>query len=74
MAISDAPTVTPITQRWYFWVGVAAVVAAAAAGTAVGVTAAQPPRKRTEGEICTSKCAACIGLSCTGANVSGLSF
>jgi len=58
---------TPVTQRWYFWVGVAAVVTAAAVGTAVAVTAAQPPRPRTSAEICQGTCDACIGLACFAA-------
>jgi hypothetical protein len=74
LAVTDTAAVAPLYQRWYFWAGVAAVVAAAAVGTAVGVTASQPPRKRTEAEICTDHCAACIGLSCAGSVSSALSF
>jgi hypothetical protein len=74
LAVTDAAPVAPLYQRWYFWAGVAAVVAAAAVGTAVGVTASQPPRKRTESEICTDRCSACIGLTCAGSVSSALSF
>jgi hypothetical protein len=41
-----AATAEPVTSKWYFWVGIAAGVAAVAAGTAIGVSAAasqQPP-------------------------------
>jgi hypothetical protein len=75
VSITQSEPVKPVYERWYFWVGVAAVVAAAAAGTAVAVTTAnQPPRQRTEGEVCTDKCAACIALACTANNMSALSF
>ncbi len=64
---APAPS-TPVYQRWYFWAAIGAVVVAAGVGTAVGVSAAQPPRKRTAPEICMAgPCDGCIGLSCTGA-------
>jgi hypothetical protein len=54
----------PITSKWYFWVGIAAGVAAVAVGTAVGVSAAQP-KPLTPTEICGADgCDGCIGLSC----------
>jgi hypothetical protein len=62
--VTGAPT--PLVQRWYFWAGVAVVVAAAAAGTVVGVMAAQAPRQRPALEVCTGVCDACIGLACAG--------
>lgn len=74
LTVTDTTRVTPVYERWYFWAGVAAVVVAAAVGTTVGVTAAQPPRKRYESEICSGKCDACIALPCTGAVSSGLTF
>jgi hypothetical protein len=62
--VAEAPT--PVVQRWYFWAGVAVVVAAAAAGTVVGVMAAQAPRQRPATEVCTGVCDACLGLACAG--------
>jgi hypothetical protein len=63
---APAPT-KPVYERWYFWAGIGAAVVAAGVGTAVGVSAAQPPRKRTSTEICKGgPCDGCIGLSCTG--------
>jgi hypothetical protein len=53
---------TPIYQRWYFWAGVGAVVAAAVAGTAVAVSA--QPATLTEQQICGAKCDGCIGFQC----------
>jgi hypothetical protein len=71
-AVSEPSASTPVYQRWYFWAGVAAVVVAAGVGTAVGVSAAQPPRKRTEGEVCApGTCDGCIGLTCTGGALTG---
>jgi hypothetical protein len=71
-AVTDPGASTPIYQRWYFWAGVAAVVVAAGVGTAVGVSASQPARKRTEGEVCApGTCDGCIGLACTGGALTG---
>jgi hypothetical protein len=68
--VQTAPASEPITSKWYFWVAVAAGVAAVAAGTAVGVVASQPP-ELTEAAICGSQgCHACIGLSCMGRTAS----
>jgi hypothetical protein len=61
----------PVTQRWYFWAGVVVAVAAAAAGTALAVTAAQPPRARSAGDVCQGPCDACIGLSCVARPAGG---
>jgi hypothetical protein len=74
MAVTEAPALTPVYQRWYFWAGMAAVVAAGV-GTAVAVTSANQLRKRPEGEICTIPvCHACIGLSCVSNRNTALSF
>jgi PEGA domain len=42
---------TPVTQRWYFWVGAVAVVAAVAAGVVVGLNASRP-KAQTKTELC----------------------
>jgi hypothetical protein len=65
---------TPLVQRWYFWAGVAVVVAAAAAGTAVAVTSSLPPRPRTPGEVCSGVCDGCIGLACAVRGMPALPF
>lgn len=53
-----------IYERWYFWAGAAAVVAAVAVGTAVGVSSSQP-KPLGEKAVCgDSGCDACIGLTC----------
>jgi hypothetical protein len=76
---------TPVYKRWYFWVGVAAVVAA---GVGVGVAVSQANAKPTDlsqqdfKDYCTSsgKCAPkfdqCINVSCNAlrASASGISF
>ncbi|MHB8879266.1 MAG: PEGA domain-containing protein [Myxococcaceae bacterium] len=53
----------PIYERWYVWVGAAAVVAAAAAGTVVAARNAQPAAL-TPTEVCQGKCDGCIGWAC----------
>jgi len=61
---------TPISGRWYFWAGVAAVVIGTVVATGVAVNNSQPPRALTNGELCAAaggKCDLCIGRSCTGA-------
>ncbi len=56
----------PIYKKWYFWAGAAAVVAAVAAGTAVGVSQANQSKTLDEKAICGGKCDACIGFACSG--------
>lgn len=56
----------PIYKKWYFWAGAAAVVAAVAAGTAVGVSQANQSKALDEKAICGGKCDACIGFACSG--------
>ena len=53
VAYEESP---PVYKRWYVWAGVAAVVAAVAIGTAVGVSLSQP-RRLPEDEICASRTA-----------------
>jgi hypothetical protein len=63
--VKKEPTQTPLYQRWYFWAGVGAVLAAAAAGTAIAVSSANAqPTKLGEKEICGGKCDACVNFSC----------
>lgn len=63
--VTDTPVAsgsTPVYQRWYFWVGIGAAVAAAAAGTAIGINAANaPPTRLTEAQIC-GQAGGCDGL------------
>jgi len=52
----------PLTQRWYFWAGVAAVGVAVIAGTAVGVSSANraPTNGQIERQVCEGECYACL--------------
>jgi hypothetical protein len=55
----EPPTVaasTPLTQRWYFWAGVGAVVTAAAVGTVV----ATQPQPLNPSTVCGGQCDAVI--------------
>ncbi len=62
----------PVYTRWYFWVGTAAVIAAVAAGTAVGVSSSQP-KPLGEKAICGDKgCDSCIGFTCMTSPASGI--
>ena len=67
--VSLATTVeesSPIYTKWYFWAGAVAVVAAVAAGTAVGVSSSQP-KQLGERAICGDNgCDSCIGFDCGG--------
>ncbi len=55
----------PLYTRWYFWAGAAAVIAAVAVGTTVGVSASQP-KPLGEKAICgNAGCDSCIGFMCT---------
>lgn len=56
LGVAQVAPAAPIYQKWYFWVAVAAGVAAVAAGTAIGVSAAQPPGHYTPEEICGKPC------------------
>jgi len=69
--ISTTKTVSdgPITSKWYFWAGVAAVGVAVIAGTAVGVSSAnQTPSNGTiERQVCEGECYTCIPAEwCSG--------
>lgn len=46
----------PITQKWYFWVGVGVAVAGIALATTAAVTAALPPRTRAPNDVCRVPC------------------
>lgn len=68
VTVTDTAAPTPVYQRWYFWAGVAAVVAAGVtAGVVIGVT--QKPVAFKSTEVCTAnsgKCDACINFAtCT---------
>lgn len=72
VSTSSPEEIKPLTQRWYFWAGAAAVVVAGTVGGLVLANTVTPPRKLTEQEICGGKCDACIGLQCVaGAAASG---
>ena len=68
---SSVPQAEPITSKWYFWVGIAAGVAAVAAGTAIGVAEHNKSVELTEEKLCgkTGGCSACIGVTCHPAGV-----
>jgi hypothetical protein len=55
----------PITRKWYFWAGAAAVVAAAAVGVIVGVQKYTADNTLTGEKICSGVCSACINLDCS---------
>lgn len=65
VTVVDTAAPAPVYQRWYFWAGVAAVVAAGVtAGVVVGVT--QKPVPLRSSEVCTyngGKCDACLNFA-----------
>lgn len=73
LGVSQAPPAEPITSKWYFWVGIAAGVAAVA-GASVAVASASAPKPLTPQDICGAEgCDACIGLTCfAGQSMQGL--
>jgi len=46
----------PITQKWYFWIGVGVAVAGIALATTAAVTASLPPRTRAANDVCGVVC------------------
>lgn len=63
LSVVSAPT--PVSQRWYFWVGVGVAVAGVATAAAIGATAVLSPRSYTAKEICGDvSCDGCINLAC----------
>lgn len=67
-AVSTTAEETPLVGRWYFWAGVAAVAVGAAVVTGVVMNQNQPPRRQTEGEVCSGAggtCDLCVGLVCS---------
>lgn len=77
-AVTGTVEEAPITTKWYFWAGVAAVAAGVVIGSvlAANASANATPRPLTEGELCGStpsgKCAICIGLMCSPDAAAGL--